>query len=166
MIVVADASPLIFLAKIGQLDLIHRLFPGTVLIPHGVHRELLASPITPAEEQGLLGFIKSCRVVHVSRPRHYATALSKPDNEVLTLASRRRATRVLSDDRLLRQLAATEGLRPMGTLGLLLRAMEKGLAAQAQTRQRVEQLIQQHQFRISIEVYDAMLQRIEAFRER
>jgi predicted nucleic acid-binding protein len=49
----------------------------------------------------------------------------------------------------------------MGTLGILLRAMEQGLVTRIQARQWVETLVQQHQFRISIEVYDATLQRIE-----
>ena len=82
-------------------------------------------------------------------------------NEVLTLALRRRASYLLSDDRLLRQLAVGEGLRPMGTLGILLKALERGLMTRIQARQWIEALVQQYQFRISIEVYDATLQRIE-----
>jgi predicted nucleic acid-binding protein len=161
MIIVADASPLIFLAKIGQLGLISLLFPGRHLVPRSVRTEVLTAPITPAEELTLQNFLKSCQIAVVPKPQRYAVALSSADNEVLTLAVRRQATFLLSDDRLLRQLTVVEGIRPMGTLGILLRAMEQGLVTRIQARQWVETLVQQHQFRISIEVYDATLQRIE-----
>lgn len=161
MIIVADASPLIFLAKIGQLALIAHLFPGKHLVPHSVRTEVLSAPISPAEELALQTFLKSCHIEAVPKPRRYATALSRADNEVLTLALRRRASYLLSDDRLLRQLAVGEGLRPMGALGILLKALERGLMTRIQARQWIETLVQQHQFRISIEVYDATLQRIE-----
>jgi uncharacterized protein len=160
MIVVADASPLIFLGKLGQLGLIARLFPGRVRVPRSVRDEVLAAPVAPAEEQALLAFLASCKIEHVLKPRRYASALSGSDNEALTLAVRRRATLLLSDDRLLRQIAAAEGIRPMGTLGILFRAMEQGVMSRVQVRRGLEELVQQHQFRISVETYDAVLQRI------
>ena len=161
MIVVADASPLIFLGKLGELDLITRVFPGTILVPSTIQAEVLAAPIVPAEEQRLVTFLKSCKIERVSKSRHYATALSVADQEALTLAVRRRADLLLCDDRLLRELAVVEGIRPMGTLGVLLRAMEGGYLTRAAARRSVEQLVQIHQFRIGIEVYDKVMRRIE-----
>lgn len=160
MIIVADASPLIFLGKIGQLGLIRRLFPGTVLVPKSVRDEILAEPIAPAEEQVLAAFLKTCSVERVLKPKFHASGLSVPDNEALTMAVRHRASFLLSDDRLLRQMAVVEGIRPMGTLGILLRSMDKGMLTRGEARQLLEILIQQHRFRISIEVYDATLQRM------
>jgi len=164
MIVVADTCPLIFLGKIGQVGLIGGLFPGKPWLPASVRDELLATPISPAEELELRNFLKSCRIEPVSKPRQYATALSRTDNEVLTLATRRKADYLLSDDRLLRQMAVVEGIRPLGTLGILLKAMERGVLTRARTRRWIEVLVQQHQFRISIEVYDATLKRIEGWK--
>jgi predicted nucleic acid-binding protein len=40
MITVADAGPLIYLAAIGRIDLLHRLF-GRVLVPRAVHDEIV-----------------------------------------------------------------------------------------------------------------------------
>ena len=45
MIVVSNASPLIILAKIGQLDLLKLLY-GSVIVPVEVHREAVV-PDTP-----------------------------------------------------------------------------------------------------------------------
>jgi predicted nucleic acid-binding protein len=158
---VADASPLIFLAKIGNLALITSVFPGKYCIPRSVRKEVLTASISPVETVSLESFLKSCQIVAVPKPQRFATALSHADNEVLTLALRRRASFLLTDDRLLRQMAVVEGIRPMGTLGILLRSMEQGQTTKRQTRNWVETLVQKHQFRISIEVYDAVLQRIE-----
>ena len=49
MIVVADASPLIFLAKIRQLDLIYALLGRDVRMPQAVRKELFAGTVDPVE---------------------------------------------------------------------------------------------------------------------
>ena len=67
---------------------------------------------------------------------------------------------MLSDERLLREMALIEGIRTVGTLGILLRGMEKSILTRPQARGTVELLIRKHGFRISIEVYEAVLSRI------
>jgi predicted nucleic acid-binding protein len=161
MIVVADASPLIFLAKIEKLILIPRLFAGELLVPSSVRDEVLAAPIAPAEALALGAFLASCRVVGVRRPRRFAAALSRADSEALTLALRRRADLLLSDERLLRAMARLEGVRPMGTLGVLLRAHRAGMLSATEARTLVETLIREHRFRIGIEVYEAVQRAID-----
>jgi predicted nucleic acid-binding protein len=160
MIVVADASPLIFLGKVGKLDLIPRLFKGDILIPEAVKEEVLSPPIPPAEERALSAFLNRCALTKVTRPRRFASAMSRADNEALTLAVRKSADLLLSDERLLREMALIEGIRTVGTLGILLRGMEKSILTRSQARGTVELLIRKHGFRISIEVYEAVLSRI------
>jgi predicted nucleic acid-binding protein len=160
VIIVADASPVIFLGKIRQLPLISRLLRGTILVPEVIADEIMASPISPAETRVLGKFLEKCRVLKVARPRSFAAALSRADNAALTLAVRKRADVLLADERLLRELAEIEGIRPFGTLGVLLRSMEKGYLPPSETRRLVDELIREHSFRISIEVYRAALDRI------
>ncbi len=59
MIVVADAAPLIFLAKINQLSLITELFNAEILIPSVVSKEILGPVIPPSEERMLTAFLSS-----------------------------------------------------------------------------------------------------------
>jgi uncharacterized protein len=47
MIVVADASPLIALARIGRLDLLRAMFGG-LLLPEAVWREVVAAGLEKA----------------------------------------------------------------------------------------------------------------------
>lgn len=156
MITVCDASPLIFLAKIRRLELLPDLFPGEILVPDDVQRELVASPIPPAEEAVLETFLRSCQVVRI-RPKGFrSTALSTADRTVLTLAVREGADRVLADDRLLRDLVEVEGMKPIGTLGVLVLAMRKKRLSAPETRSAIDELVRDHGFRIGIALYERM----------
>lgn len=161
MIVVADASPLIFLAKIRRLDCIHRLFGRDIRLPTLVRDEILVPGIDPAERRELLEFLDKCAVVTVRPPQRFAAAMSRADNAVLTLAVRDRAGILLCDERITRLMAEAEGIRPLGTLGILLGAMRKNLLAPSETKRLVDALIDSHGFRMGIQVYRAVLAEIE-----
>lgn len=160
MIVVADSSPLIFLGKVRRLALIRRVAGPVILVAASVRDEVLEPPIDPGEAEALADFLAACEIVKVARPRRFATAMSAADNAALTLALRRSADFLLCDDRIVRQVAATEGVRPLGTLGILLRAREKGLLERTETRRLVDALIRAHGFRIGVELYQAVLKAI------
>jgi len=160
--VVADASPLIFLAKVDQLDLVQRLLGGEILVPRAVHDELFGPLVSPVEERRLSAFLERCKVVTVRRPRIFARSLSDADNRVLTLALRMRADWILADDHLLRQVARMEGLAAIGTLGILLRSAGRDLITAEQARRIIDTLIQKHGVRVSIEVYRQVAEALTA----
>lgn len=162
MIVVADASPLIFLAKIRRLPLIHRMFGREVFLPANVRDEILGPAADPGETPELESFLKLCRIETVQRPKQFAASLSRADSAALTLALRRKANFLLCDDRQLRRLAETQGIRPLGTLGILLRAMQRGQQSPQETRAAVDLLIRRHNFRIGVEVYQRVIEEIES----
>ena len=155
MIVVADAAPLIFLAKINQLSLLTELFDAEIFIPSAVKKEIVGPEVPPDEERLLSAFLAGCKVADLRKPAIYAQALSFADNCILTLASREGAAVVLSDDRLLRKTAVIEGFRVIGTLGILLRATKNSILTVENTEILIEQLVKEHNFRISTSVYDA-----------
>ena len=162
MTVVADASPLIFLGKLGQLGLLPSLFTGTVWIPASVRDEVLAPPGSPAEIRLLRAFLSHCVIVKVAHPMRFSPAMSQADHEALTLALRKHADLLLTDERLMRDMAVIEHMRPIGTLGILLRAQRQGLLTVAETRKLVDALIRDHQFRIGIALYEAVVTRLAA----
>mgnify|MGYP006289746975 CR=1 FL=1 len=161
MIVVADASPLIFLVKIGRLGLVHRLLGRDIRVPRAVRNEVLAPGIDPAEEDRLKAFLKTCRIETVRRPRRFTTRMSRADNEALTLAVRSHADMILCDERTMRIMAECEGVRPLGTLGLIIRAARRNIVTPSDARQSVDTLIRSHGLRIGIEVYQAVLAELE-----
>ena len=158
MIVVADASPLIFLAKLTQLDLVPRLLSDDIRMPRLVYREVMLPGIDPIERDLLQSFLANCTIEAVPRPRSFASAMNAADNAALTLAVRNKATVLLCDERVTRIMAQGEGIRPLGTLGVLLQAMRTGLLTRSETRRMVDLLVGTRGFRIGIELYQAVLE--------
>ena len=154
MIIVADSAPLIFLAKINQLPLLTGLFNAEILVPVAVRNEILGPNVPPDEERLLTGFLSGCQVVALRKPTRFAKALSYADNCILTLAVKERANMVLSDDRLLRKTAVIEGIRVVGTIGILIRATKASLLTPKKYVKLLDELVEEQNFRISTRVYE------------
>ncbi len=163
MIVVADASPLIFLAKVRRLEIVGRALGRDVRVPRQVAEEVLSPGADPAEIREIEEFLANCRVEVVRRPRRFASGMSRADNAALTLAVRENADFLLCDERISRLMAEAEGIRPVGTLGVLLRAMRVDLLSATETRTLVDRLVQDHGFRIGIELYREVLRQIDDY---
>ena len=154
MIIVADSAPLIFLAKINQLSLLNALFSAQLLVPVVVRKEILGPKVPPDEERLLTGFLSGCQVVALRIPTRFAQALSYADNCILTLAVKKQANVILSDDRLLRKTAVIEGIRVVGTIGILIHATKSSLLTAKKSVELLDELVEEHNFRISTRVYE------------
>jgi len=132
-LVVADAGPLIGLAKIGRIELLHRLF-GSVLIPEAVAAELhLDTPLPGARALQLAhkqGWLKIQAVSAV--PRRLLETVDRGEAEAITLASGRHAL-LLIDERLGRAAAKAEGVTILGTGAVLIKAKQSGLITSVRT---------------------------------
>jgi len=154
--VVSNSSPLIHLAKLGQIDLLRRQF-GEVIIPKAVWRESV-------EEGGIREDAKAIasaswiRTVDVS-PSLLLTALSialdEGEAEAIALAAQTGADLVLLDERDARRIADAQRLRTTGLIGVLLFAKRQGQIVSL--RKHLEQL-KMTGFRMSNELYRAALQ--------
>lgn len=162
MIMVADASPLIFLAKLGRLDLIQAAKKADLHLSALAQNEVLVPGMAEEERRTLDDFLAHARVHPPRKRASYATALSQADNDTLGLAIRLRAPFVLADDRLLRAMAEAQGIRPFGTLGILLAALRQGHITKNEARRLLDALVGLHDFRIGIEVYQAVISQIDA----
>jgi uncharacterized protein len=128
MIVVSNSSPLVSLAAVGRLELLHDLY-GTISIPQAVHQEVVMQGLGrpgAAEVQALDWIV--CR--DVGDPSVVTALESKLDHgeaEAIALAVELRADLLLMDERLGRAEAARFGLRFIGILGVLIEAKGRGL---------------------------------------
>jgi uncharacterized protein len=128
--VVADAGPLIGLARVGLLHLLHQLY-GKVLIPVQVFDELQTSEDRPgaralraAMEEG---WLESASLDKGEELEFLSLALGAGEAGAILLSGERPCHFLLLDERRGRSVAKKRGLRVVGTGGVLLTAKEQGL---------------------------------------
>lgn len=125
--VISNSTPIIHLAKIGQLDLIRQFF-GTVIIPQMVWKECVSPGLNRPEVEQIWAASDWIQVVKihdrvVTLLRH---ELDHGEAEAIALALERNASLVLLDDADAREKARIYRLPITGTAGLLLRATKEG----------------------------------------
>ena len=130
-IVVADAGPLIGLARIDRLDLLHALY-GTVAIPTSVLSELRLSAdrpgsraLTAALADGAIA-PRSLAAGCESELARLSRVLDAGEASAILLAEQLQARFLLIDERRGRQVARTRGLPVVGVPGVLLAARRTG----------------------------------------
>jgi len=114
--VVADASPLIALQQIGQLELLHALF-GDVVVPPAVVREIQPS-LAPRPS-----WIVERPLGQPAVPLVLRGTLGAGESEALSLALETSAAWLLVDDRAARRVAVTLGVRGADDTGRLLQVV-------------------------------------------
>ena len=129
MIVVSNASPLIGLAGIGQLELLQQLY-STIHIPQAVYHEvvILGTGKTGSDEVALATWITR----HTADPTDTttvmaATGLDVGESEAIALAQSVKANYVVLDDMPGRVYALAQGLQVIGVVGLLLQGKKQGV---------------------------------------
>ena len=123
-LVVADTTPLNYLVLIGLDELLGRLF-DFVVIPVEVHRELTAPGAPEAVSKWAHSLpswmsVQSCK----GTPE---VELDAGEEAAILLAQELHADLVLLDERKGRTKAGAKGLVVTGTIGVLIRAAERGL---------------------------------------
>jgi predicted nucleic acid-binding protein len=129
MHVVSNTSPLLNLAIIGRLDIVHEQF-GSVVCPRSVFNECHPyhdAPGTEALQQAEVdGWLRVVPDNNDSVQKSLLTYLDGGESAAVSLALSTKAELILLDDREARQTAIRMGLRVAGIIGLLLRAKACG----------------------------------------
>ena len=121
MLIVSDTSPILNLVAIERLELLKDLY-GLIVIPPAVSAELHANDIFLATKW-----------IHVVWPVNRAAVqalradLDAGESEAIVLAQELKASLLLIDERLGRQLATQLGLDVTGLLGILAEAKRRGI---------------------------------------
>ena len=138
--VVVNSTPLIALAKAGQLDLLRRMY-GEIIIPEAVFREVTDKDDVAAQGvKASLDWIRIRCVDSATDRRMYSAKLHDGEVEVMLLAQEIRAETVIIDDGAAKRTAEYLGLPLTGTLGVIIKAKAQGLLeAVMPVVQRMEQ---------------------------
>ena len=127
MSAVCNSTPLIHLARIGQLELL-RLVLGRVLVPPAVLDEVRPYLGDALEVALRGGWLVSIAPADGARVMELEPRLGgRGEAEVIALALEQPDPVVLLDERAARQISQANGLAVRGTLGLLVEAKERGL---------------------------------------
>lgn len=143
MIVISDATPLISLMKIGQLNLLNRLF-GEVQIPSAVFEELVSNPRFPDERRQIreCSFIEVINVsdTYAVNLLRRSTGLDAGESEAIILSDSTPASLLLMDEAKGREVATQMGIQLMGTIGVLLIANNGNLLSRDQVLECIKTL--------------------------
>jgi uncharacterized protein len=128
--VVSDSTPLIALASIGQLGLLHSLF-GEVVIPPVVYDEVVVAGKGRAGslEVSEATWIRTLSLAEGSPRIGDLEAFGAGEADAIRLAGEIEADALLLDEGKARKVAAAYGLYVTGTLGVLEKGYEKGLVS-------------------------------------
>ncbi len=155
MIVVSDTSPILNLARIGCLDLLHTLY-HRIFIPPAVYAEL---SVEGFELPDAIQIADAWVTVETPMNRAFVAELhlklDQGEAEAIALAIERRADLILIDERRGRSIASQHGLSAMGLLGVLLEAKNAG--ALESVRTTLDRLIQEARFWIGDDLYRHVL---------
>jgi predicted nucleic acid-binding protein len=142
---VSNATPLIYLAKAGQLSLLQSIIKQ-VFIPEAVYREVViegkrlgekdAFRVERAIKQGWV----IVQGIKVSYP--VEITVHPGEAEVISLAKEKGIEAVLIDDAKARAASEMAGLKPVGTLWLILKAVKNQLLNFDQFLSILEDIVQ------------------------
>ncbi len=129
MIVVSNASPLIILSKLGEFDLLPRLFTDIVIAPEVWDEVVVKGVGLPgATEVQQAPWIRVEPVINAAQIIAWQAQHNLGLGELATilLAKELTADLALIDERRARLLAQAEGVSPFGTIGMLELGYRKG----------------------------------------
>jgi predicted nucleic acid-binding protein len=127
---IVNASPVITLAKIGQLRLLEEL-AAELVMPEAVAGEILAGPgDDPARKQVAAGWGAKASAARVP-DAVLEWGLGAGESAVLALALERTGATAVLDDASARTAARSLGVALIGTIGVVMRAKAQGRIASA-----------------------------------
>ena|SRR3990172_489964 len=153
MIVVSDTGPLNYLALIGHVEALPKLYE-VVVIPKAVASEL-SRPTCPDAVRALIEFPPVwLKIDQAPESDPDLSALGDGEQQAIALARTLHADLLLCDDRDARDAALRKNLRVIGTLGVLQEASQNGLLDLADALAKLRNT----NFRVSKSLIDRILE--------
>ena len=142
--VVSNSTPLIFLAKIGKLDLLERIF-SKVYISDAVFNEVIIKGKEKGYSDAFLveKFVEKGTILkkNVKIEKLNNIPIGKGELETIELAIKINVEDILIDDSKGRKFARLYGLQPKGTLWVLTKAFEEYLISKEDLKNNITELV-------------------------
>jgi hypothetical protein len=154
MIVVSDTSPILSLALIGRLDLLHDLY-GSIVIPEAVRQEIMATDQSGAREVSQADWIITRPIDPDVSLKLLQREVDRGEAEAIGLALQLKAAVLLIDERKARGLAQYLELNIVGLLDVLHEAKQRQLIPTI--KPVLDDLLTRARFRLSRKLYQRTL---------
>ena len=149
--VIVNSTPLISLIELDRLDILKVLY-NEIIIPTAVYNEISVKDKFTLPKYD---WIKVKEITNEVAKGAFTTALHEGEVEVLILAKEISADLVVIDDGLARKHAKYLDIKITGTIGVLLKAKEKGIIKEL--KPYLDRLIE-NSFYISDDIYNEVLE--------
>ena len=159
--IIIDTSPIIFLSKIGYIEIINNLFPSKISILKSVIHELFNHVIPPDEKIEIENFIKNNNSIDYSKTSINSSTLSSTDNMIITYAIQKKLQLIITDDNFIRKVARNQNIYSIGTLGMLIKCVEKKILKSDIAIKLINDLIDKYDLRISLDVYKDIIDNLK-----
>jgi len=164
-LVVSNATPLIYLAKIGRIQILKNIFQS-IQVPNEVKIEVVDrgkekrySDAYVIEEAFNDGWITVGNLTKDNEKRASvlteATGIDLGEAEAILLTRQKAEETILMDQAHARTVARQFGLKPRGTLYLILVSTRRGMLSKEDAKEDLSRLVEAN-FRINTKVYDAV----------
>ncbi len=126
--IVVNSTPLIYFSIINKLDILKQLY-GKVYVPYGAYEEVCIEGSSRVGSDILKNsdFLIIEKIKNEDARKFFQTSLHKGEAEVMILGNEIKADLCIIDDLLARKYAKYLGFNITGTLGILIKAKEKGI---------------------------------------
>lgn len=128
--VIVNSTPLIILCNIGKLNVLKELY-GEIVIPEAVFQEVTVKADSACCQLFSADWIRVEQIMDPTDKKMYKAKLHDGEVEVMILAQGdRRADLLIIDDNAAKKTAKYLGLTVTGTIGVLLKAKQKGIISE------------------------------------
>jgi len=169
---ITNASPLIYLGKIGALDLLKRQFSETITTE--IVKEEILTPVDVPEHLVLIDAFNSfLKIQNFSNTRFYDSLIKMPlhrgEASVIALAreiqiNQKKSSILILDDLCARNICISLNFKITGTIGIILHAAKLQQISIQECKTYFKQLCEYTSFRIETKLYSRILADIEKLR--
>ena len=168
-VLVCDASPLIFLAKLKELKLLREVLigeDGQIVVLECVVAELKLDAFPATQRGPLEDFLSECEIIAFNGSDSPSMTLSLQDRRTLNYCIKSQPELLVTDDLKLRSIARANDLAVTGTLGVLLEAAIRARRSAKQVQTLIGDLIRIHGLRISSQLHETVRQKLDGICDR
>ncbi|KXA96415.1 hypothetical protein AKJ39_04655 [candidate division MSBL1 archaeon SCGC-AAA259J03] len=153
-----DASTIIALASIGELNFLKKIFKEINITPH-VRSEILVEnyPETNRISEAIGEWMKVIEINENNLKKYEKHGLGKGESSIIDIA--RKDDRLVLDDPVARNVAKVNGLNFTGLIGLIVEASHAGLISSERGKKILDKL-SSSDFRMTSELYNWAIKRL------